>query len=56
LQRQPQLLAHALHLELDRLAGLYGGRQHQAQHLPANFNLRAAIGGRTDDLGIEHLP
>jgi hypothetical protein len=56
LQRQPQLLAGTLHFKLDGFAGLHHRRQHQVEHLPANFDLRAAIGGRADDPGIDHLP
>jgi hypothetical protein len=55
LQRQPHLRARALNFEPDVLTGLHQGRQNQIEHLAADFHLRAAIGRRSDDSGVEHL-
>lgn len=55
MQRKFQLRSAALHLELERLAGLDQQGQDQVQHLAGDLDLGAAIGRRADDLAVQHL-
>ena len=48
--------ATALHFEFNRRTGLQQRGQQQVQHLAANFDLGAAIGGGADHLAFNHLP